>query len=154
MNPNDPVTAIFQLLMSGEEKEKALQRTTGVELLLANKQYDKNTAVSVYNILAGVYVWNEEYEKATISQAHFLSDKEWCETYEETVESYLALVFVKNNKDFIELTLENHPIIRTNFKDLYKSYLSMIVDPNDEENYNPNNMYYYQLLQRAQNLYC
>ena len=76
------------------------------------------------------------------------------ETYEETVESYLALVFVKNNKDFIELTLENHPIIRTNFKDLYKSYLSMIVDPNDEENYNPNNMYYYQLLQRAQNLYC
>lgn len=152
-NNNDPVLVLLELYDKGIDKERAYRLTVGVERLIANNQYDEETKIAVYNILSNIYIWNNDYEKAKIAQHFFLSNIAWCETNEKTVERYLLFVFSKNNKNFIADLVDTYPEIKRYFIDVYKSYLSMIVNPDDEENFDPNNYHYYNKFQYFIKLY-
>ena len=150
----DPIKTILTYLQNGECKNRALLMVQGIEnaLLADNFNLDNETQIALNHIFASVYVWNNQYTNAQRLHNSFLANEQWCLSNKPTIESYLLIVLVQKNKNFIQTLWENQ-LINTNFNHLYKAYLGF-VNPNSEEHYNIDLLPYYQKLKIAQKLYC
>lgn len=150
----DPLEYIFNLVQDAKHKELALKLTNMIAP--SNCDDDENeigVRTAAYHIFSSVYIWNDDYENASRFQELFLTNLDWRENHFDIVEIYLAMVFVKNNIDFICTMLENYPFIKTKFSKIYYAYLSSIVEPNSEEYFSQNLMKQYNLLLQVKRLY-
>ncbi len=149
----DPIELIYTMLVKGEKKEDALLITNAIIDILQNPEIQAESKVAISHIFTSIYVWNDDYINAKRYQKYFLNDDEFCSKFKNEIVSYLILVFAKNNDEFIKNLLLEYPFIKSDFNDIYKAYLSSIVDPNSEEHYSLDLLREYNLLLQAKRLY-
>ncbi len=149
----DPIELIYTMLVKGEKKEHALLITNAIIDILHNPEIEAESKVAISHIFASIYVWNDDYINAKRYQKYFLNDDKFCSKFKNEIVSYLTLVFAKNNDEFIKDLFLVYPFIKSDFNDIYKAYLSSIVDPNSEEHYSLDLLREYNLLLQAKRLY-
>ncbi|MBS3992547.1 MAG: hypothetical protein KGZ87_02405 [Bacteroidetes bacterium] len=152
----DPIQTVYGYLVNGEHKKEALFLVQSLEQAFDRSeiQFEPAVLIAVHHIFATVYIWNDELEMAAKLQHTFLVNKEWCVQNKPATGSYLAIVFAKNQQAFIDKTLQKYNFLTTEFNELYKAYLSSIVNPNSEEHFSLDLLPFYQQLKNAQQLYC
>ncbi|MFA5296741.1 MAG: hypothetical protein WC389_00870 [Lutibacter sp.] len=149
----DPIEYIYKLVVDAENKHLALRLTDIIAPSVEEDEIELEARIAIYHIFSSVYIWNDDYLNASKFQEIFLKNTNWCDTNYNTIEVYLAIIFAKNNKDFIDYLLINYPFIKSKFKNIYNAYLSSVLDPTNEEYFNQNLMKQYNLLLQVKRLY-
>ena len=123
----DPLEDIYYYLKKAKRKYTAYSLTSQVEFYLKKNIYSPEASIAAYHILACVFVWNNDYEKAKNSHHYFLSNKEWYNENKVHIEDYMNFVLAMNNRDFIKELLQDYPFLKTDYSTMYNAYLDYFI---------------------------
>lgn len=115
-----------------DKKETALSLAEIGEQILPFDE-DKEHQVSGYHILASVYLWNKEFEKAEIAHQHFLTNKAWCEKYPNLVRAYLILAIAYDNQEFMTNLITDYVFLTKSFPSFFDVWYYKIINPFEQK---------------------
>lgn len=133
---DDPLLLCWVLVSRGENLRLALQMAEEGERILDAKmphllQDDLAGFLRVssgYNIIAVVYAWNNEFEKAAILDTHYIL-KPWLWPLMKTViEPYLEMLIAKKQTPYLNYLFE-HLNFRAFFLPHYEAFISLRINP-------------------------
>ncbi|HTN08085.1 hypothetical protein [Agriterribacter sp.] len=128
----------YELLQQGRNRELALQHAETGKAFLDSQQIiynsDANTILQKisrqmmgYNIVAMVYAWNNQIDKAVAIDKLYIHQPGLWESLDTCIMSYLEMLMVKKQSDYLHYLFSDKDF-RQYFLAHYEAYISLLVD--------------------------
>ena len=141
VNKEDALGIAYNLLTIGNDRALALQYAEiGKQFLDAHKIEVGDPTKTLqevcrqmigYNIVAMVYVWNNQIDKAAAVDKIYLHNPWVWDELETVIKPYLEMLMAKKQEDYLQFIFQDKSF-QKRFQAHYEVYISMFLNPNFE----------------------